>query len=138
MPTHWGCLPGWLLGGGRRGAGPGREDAAVPPLPCARGAGWGRGSCTARAVASRGAGSPVASEYAGCAGRGAAGGGLRSEAVAEQPCAPRPPSLIRGRIGADSFPASAASSLQPGAAAPGARVVAKWADGRVYFRVPSL
>ena len=77
MPTHWGCLPGWLLGGGRRGAGPGREDAAVPPLPCAREAEWGRGSCRARAGAARGAGSPVASEYAGGAGRGAAGSAVR-------------------------------------------------------------
>lgn len=59
MPTHWGCLPGWLRGGGRRGAGPGREDAAAPPLPYARGAAWGQGSCRTWAGAARGARSPV-------------------------------------------------------------------------------
>lgn len=40
---------------GRRAAGPGREGAAAPPLPCSRGAAWGRGGCRAGAGAARAA-----------------------------------------------------------------------------------
>lgn len=79
-----GRAPG-RLEGRRRGAGPGREDAAAPPLPCALGAAWGQGGCRARAGVARGAWVSWAHQYADYAGRG---GRLRSEGT-RHPCAHR-------------------------------------------------
>lgn len=138
MPTHWGCLPGGLLGGGRAGGGA-RAQARRTPLPHRCPAPWERRGGREAAELGRGRrGEPGYPVLISTRAMRAEVGRLRSEANAAPLCAPRPPSLILGRGGADSSSLSTAASLQQGAAAPGAGVGTEWAAGRAYFRVPSL
>lgn len=138
MPTHWGCLPGGLLGGGRAGGGA-RAQARRTPLPHRCPAPWERRGGREAAELGRGRrGEPGYPVLISTRAMRAEVGRLRSEANAAPLCAPRPPSLILGRGGADPSSLSTAASLQQGAAAPGAGVGTEWAAGRAYFRVPSL
>lgn len=138
MPTHWGCLPGGLLGGWRAGGGA-RAQAGKTPLPHRCPAPWERRGGREAAEPGRGwrgePGSPglfsTRTMRAGAAGSAVREHGtpVRTGVTQPHPWAQRRRFLLS---------ASTASSLQQGAAAPGAGVGTEWAAGRAYFRVCSL
>ena len=121
MPTHWGCLPGWLLGAWRaggweegRGPRPGERRCPVP------GEWRGGGEAAEPGQGWRGdPGSPVLISTRVLRGRGGRPRERQPQTHGLQRGSPAPSLAQRRQF---LLPASAALSIQPDSAAPGAGV----------------